>query len=120
VGALVALLALAAVALPSAPAPKPQSALRPTTSPRQLWSITLPDAAPTVPDGPHRAQFQAYCGLCHSPRLVLTQPRLSDKQWSAVVKKMVTAYKAPILLDQEADIVAYLMAIQSAPARGSP
>jgi len=32
-----------------------------------------------------------------------------------VVKKMVNVYKAPIPANQEADIVAYLMAVQTAP-----
>ena len=65
-----------------------------------------------MPPGPNVEQFTAYCRLCHSPRLVLTQPPLTNKQWGAVVKKMVTVYGAPIPPSQEPDIIAYLTAVR--------
>jgi len=70
------------------------------------------DEPPCVPPGPNRAQFTAYCRLCHSPRLVLTQPRLSEKKWAEVIRKMVAVYGAPIPPDQEPAVVAYLMAVR--------
>jgi hypothetical protein len=108
-GALAAVLAVLGATLPSAGRPVPEVDL---VSSGPVHSIALPDAAPHVPDGPNRAQFQAYCRLCHSPRLVLTQPRFSQKQWDAVVKKMVKVYGAPIPPEQEADVVTYLTAVR--------
>jgi hypothetical protein len=76
-----------------------------------VYSIALPDVPLAIPDGPNREQFQALCRLCHSPRLVLTQPRLPEKKWGEVVHKMVAVYGAPIPPEQERDIVAYLTAV---------
>jgi hypothetical protein len=42
---------------------------------------------------------------------------LTEKQWTAVVKKMETVYGAPIPPSQEPDLVAYLMAIRGAEAK---
>jgi len=53
----------------------------------------------------------AYCRLCHSPRLVLTQSRLSEKKWVKVVRKMVAVYGVPIPPDLQPAVVAYLMAV---------
>ena len=72
----------------------------------------LPDAEPPVPPGPNREEFAALCRLCHSPSLVLTQPRFSEKKWSEVVHKMVTVYGAPIPAEQEREIVVYLVSIR--------
>ena len=76
-----------------------------------VHSITLPDAAPVLPEGPNRVQFQAYCRLCHSTRLPLTQPRLSQDKWAAVVSKMVKTYGAPIPPEEEAAVVTYLTTV---------
>jgi hypothetical protein len=99
------------LAVPSAGRP---GSPRPVVAPAggTLYAIELPDDEPPhVPPGPNREQFTAYCRLCHSPRLVLTQPRLSEKKWGEVVRKMVTVYGAPIPPDQERSVVAYLMAV---------
>ena len=78
-------------------------------------SLSLPDAWPAIPDGPNRVQFEALCRLCHSPRLVLTQPRFPEKKWAEVVHKMVVVYGAPIPEDQERAIVTYLTTIRGDP-----
>jgi hypothetical protein len=65
-----------------------------------------------VPLAPNHEQFTALCRLCHSPLLVLTQPRLSEKKWGEVVHKMVAVYGAPIPTQQEKEIVAYLTEIR--------
>jgi hypothetical protein len=78
----------------------------------QIYSIELPyEEPPKVPAGPNVAQFTAYCRLCHSPRIVLTQPRLTEKKWTEVVKKMVVTYGAQIPPEQEPLIVQYLTTI---------
>jgi hypothetical protein len=75
-------------------------------------SIDLPFEEPVVPDGPNRDEFVALCRLCHSTRLSLNQPRFPEKKWAEIVHKMVTVYGAPIPPDQEAPIVAYLVAVR--------
>jgi hypothetical protein len=87
---------------------------------KQVVSIELPfeDPATYVPAGPNVAQFTAYCRLCHSPRLVLTQPRLPEKKWAEVVKKMVVTYGAQIPPDQEPLLVQYLMTVRGPEAAG--
>jgi hypothetical protein len=77
-----------------------------------VYHIDVPMEEPHVPPGPHREEFTAVCRLCHSPRLALGQPVLTEKQWNAVVHKMVAVYQAPLSAEQERHIVAYLMAVQ--------
>jgi hypothetical protein len=64
-----------------------------------------------IPDGPNREQFIALCRLCHSTRLILTQPRFPEKKWAEVVHKMVAVYGAPLLPEEEQSVVAYLTAV---------
>ena len=73
-----------------------------------IVTVDLPLADPVVPPGPHRELFITSCTTCHSPRMVFTQPRLTESQWSASVKKMITTYGAPILPGDEPGIVTYL------------
>ena len=109
---VVGILVVLAAAVPSAVRPgRPSSADRRPPDPL-VHSIALPDAWPAIPDGPNRPQFEALCRLCHSPRLVLTQPCLTEPKWAEVVHKMVAVYGAPIAPEQEREIVAYLTAIQ--------
>jgi hypothetical protein len=110
--ALLAVLAMLVTAVPSASRPGRAAANEGLVGHGPVYTIALPDAPPVVPDGPNRSQFEAYCRLCHSPRLPLTQPRLTQKQWTAVVQKMVKVYRAPIPPEQEPDVVAYLMAVR--------
>jgi len=67
---------------------------------------------PALPPGPHQAEFQAACVICHSARLPLTQPRLSREKWIEVVHKMVVAYGAPLAPEEEVPVVEYILAIQ--------
>ena len=122
--ALLLILALLGVLLPTPGDRSRGAALQPAPSSFRAtaYSITLPDAAPHLPDGPNRELFRAQCQLCHSARLVLTQPRLSEKKWREVVHKMVVVYRAPLLPEQdlapdrvgdlEQAIVAYLVAVR--------
>ena len=73
-------------------------------------SIALPDDTTTLPDGPGVAAVTTNCTACHSPAMILTQPRLTRKAWEGEVEKMAKVYKAPI--DQAAvpQIVDYLVA----------
>jgi hypothetical protein len=73
--------------------------------------IELPVEDTPIPEGPHRDEFRAACMACHSARLVFTQPRLTDGQWSKVVQKMTGKYGAPLTGDDEKRIVQYLHAV---------
>jgi hypothetical protein len=55
------------------------------------------------------------CLACHSADHVLNQPLLSKQTWEEVVRKMVTAYKAPISPDDQKQIVEYLVKTKSVP-----
>jgi hypothetical protein len=50
---------------------------------RTVDAIVMPHDEPDVPPGPHREAFQTSCTVCHSTRLVLTQPPFSEKTWTA-------------------------------------
>ncbi len=82
----------------------------PTTGP--VVRIDLPHEEPELPPGPNREQFRNACTVCHSTRLVLTQPRLPAKKWDEVVHKMVAVYGAPLTRDEEHAIVGYLATMQ--------
>jgi hypothetical protein len=91
---------------------------------RGSWPISLrSDEAPAtaaavvgeidIPPGPHREAFQTNCVICHSPLLPLNQPTVTQKQWTEVVHKMVSAYGAPMTPDDESHVVEYLTAVQA-------
>ncbi len=96
--------ALAAAAAPASPAAAPLAAIRSD-------SIALPDDGEIFDD----ETLDTHCLACHSPAMVLYQPALSRKQWTDVVAKMRTTYKAPIEEDQTQAIIDALMA--KAPSR---
>jgi hypothetical protein len=76
-----------------------------------ITRIELPAEDTPIPAGPHRDEFRAACTVCHSARLVFTQPHLSDGQWSKVVQKMTGKFGAPLSADDEKRIVHYLHAV---------
>lgn len=75
-------------------------------------SITLPDDSITLPPGPNVELATATCLACHSADMITNQPRMTDKQWTANVAKMVKVYKANIDDKDVAPVVAYLVAMQ--------
>ena len=79
-----------------------------------VQTIVLPHEEADLPPGPHRATFVRYCTLCHSTRLVLTQPRFPKAKWEEVVQKMMNAkvFGAPIPAAEKPRIVEYLVAIR--------
>jgi hypothetical protein len=76
-----------------------------------VQTIVLPHDEPELPPGPHQRTFIASCTVCHSTRLVLTQPPLRRQQWVEVVRKMVKTYGAPITPEAETQIVDYLVTL---------
>jgi hypothetical protein len=75
-------------------------------------SIALPHDEPDLPLGPHQRTFVASCTICHSTRLVMTQPPFLRKQWTEVVHKMVKTYGAPLNPETEEEVVDYLTAVR--------
>lgn len=84
-------------------------------TPPALLAYTPPIDEPIPPLGPHREVFQASCTICHSTRLIMTQPQLNEGQWKGVVEKMVKMYGAPLHEEQQRLIVAYLASIGAEP-----
>ena len=73
--------------------------------------ITLPPdhAFGALKPGPGSELTQRSCGLCHSTDYIATQPPGDQKQWDAVVTKMIKVYGAP-LSDTDAKAVAEYLA----------
>jgi hypothetical protein len=74
--------------------------------------IVLPQDEPELPSGPHQRTFAVSCTICHSTRLVMTQPPFPQQQWADVVHKMVKTYGAPITPEAEGQIVDYLTTVR--------
>jgi hypothetical protein len=60
------------------------------------------------PDGAGKAVADAACLQCHSASMALQQ-RLTEKQWTASVEKMMR-WGAAVPADKKADLIAYLVA----------
>ncbi len=63
-----------------------------------------------IPEGPHRAEFESSCLICHSARLPLGQPLFRRDKWAEIVHKMVAVYGAPLTPDDESHVVDYMLA----------
>jgi hypothetical protein len=59
-----------------------------------------------LPPGPGKAEVEAACYACHSADL-LVQQRLTEKQWTATVDKMMR-WGAEVPADKKAEVVTYL------------
>lgn len=71
-------------------------------------SVTLPEDSGVYPEGTGKDAVIENCGACHSPSMILTQPKLTADQWKSTIKKMREVYKAPIDPAAEPAILAYL------------
>ena len=70
-------------------------------------TIALPTETATLPAD----ILTVNCAACHSPEMILTQPKLKPEQWQAEITKMRGAYKASIDEKDDAKIVAALIAL---------
>ena len=84
----------------------------PAAAPSPAQTIVLPHDEAALPAGPHRKAFVTACTVCHSTRLVLTQPPFPRAKWQEIVQKMRKVFGAPIPSDEEPHIVDYLVAIR--------
>ena len=76
-------------------------------------SVGLPEEDSAFPERPGSDAVIANCGACHSPSMILTQPKLTTEQWKATIKKMREVYKAPIDPEAEPAILAYLEGVSA-------
>lgn len=83
-------------------------------------SITLPDDPNDLPEGPGRDAVLENCTACHSPSTLLQQPKVSREKWESIVGKMRKLYKAPVDDAAAAQVVDYMVAIQSDVSRETP
>ena len=98
-------LALAALSACGKPAPKaivftPQS-------------IVLPDAVAVFAETPAGEALTVNCTACHSPEMILNQPKLDATKWQAEIDKMRKVYHAAIPADQDAGLVRALTGLDT-------
>ncbi len=73
--------------------------------------ITLPADEISLP--PAAEIVTINCSACHSPEMILSQPRLDASTWQKEIDKMRTAYHATIDPKDDKALVAALMALQA-------
>jgi cytochrome c1 len=102
--ALCAGLSLAALTTPATkPAPQPKP--RPQATPARPLPL-LGTTFQSLPAGKGKTEVEAACYRCHSADL-LVQQRLTEKQWTAAVEKMMR-WGAVVSESDKAVMIAYL------------
>jgi len=73
-------------------------------------TITMPSDSTyaALAPGGGREVTQRQCVSCHSTDYIVMQPRGGEKQWSAVVTKMIKVFGAPVSDEDAKTIVEYL------------
>lgn len=71
-------------------------------------SVTLPDTEPAFPAGPGVEAVTNNCSACHSPDMILNQPKQTREQWAKSIDKMRKVFKAEIAEADETAILDYL------------
>jgi len=74
-------------------------------------TLTLPADQIAYPAGPGSDVLMTNCTGCHSPEMILNQPKLAADKWQATIDKMRKAYHAPLAPADDARIIAALMAL---------
>jgi hypothetical protein len=74
-------------------------------------SLTLPGDQTAFSPGSAADILIVNCTGCHSPEMILNQPKLAAEKWQATIDKMRKAYHAPIAPTDDAKIVAALLAL---------
>ena len=65
----------------------------------------------SLPQGEGKAEFEMYCGICHSLKYITSQPPFSREVWAAEVHMMVDKYCAPVDSANAEKIISYLVAM---------
>lgn len=74
-------------------------------------TLTLPEEKIAFAAGAQGTLLTVNCTGCHSPEMILNQPRLAADKWQATIDKMRKAYHAPIAPGDDAKIIAALTAL---------
>jgi mono/diheme cytochrome c family protein len=93
------------------------SAQSKSAEPDATWSritVRIPTSAALYPAGSGAAIANSQCLICHSAGMVLSQPSLSQAQWTATINKQRDAYGAPLPADQVTPLAAYLSELTAA------
>jgi cytochrome c5 len=72
----------------------------------------IPTTGQALPPGPNLEVVSNNCQSCHTPGMILTQPKLTQAEWTGEVTKMINVYKAPVEQADVPAIVAYLAALK--------
>ncbi len=75
----------------------------------------IPATGRAFPPGPNLEAMNTNCMSCHTPGMILTQPKLTAAEWTGEVNKMIGVYKAPVEGADVPAIVAYLVAMKPEP-----
>lgn len=73
--------------------------------------LTLPAENVAFAAGPGGDMLVANCTGCHSPEMILNQPKMAADKWQATIDKMRKAYHAPVAPADDAKIIAALLAL---------
>ena len=71
----------------------------------------IPTEGRAFPPGPQLDAMNNNCMSCHTPGMILNQPKLSRAEWTGEVTKMINVYKAPVDAADVPAIVEYLAAL---------
>ena len=83
-------------------------------------NVELPVSSAVFPAGKGSEIANAYCLICHSAGMVLRQPALTVDEWQAEIRKMQSAFGAPIPADQVDALARYLGAINGRKGDAKP
>ena len=75
----------------------------------------IPTEGRAFPPGPNLEAVNNNCMSCHTPGMILNQPKLTTAEWTGEVNKMIHTYKAPVAEADVPAIVAYLAALRIGP-----
>jgi mono/diheme cytochrome c family protein len=75
----------------------------------------LPTDGRAFPAGPGADLMAGNCTACHTPGMILTQPALTQAEWTGEVTKMIKVYKAPVADADVPGIVGYLASLKVGP-----
>lgn len=91
------------------------------SEPAPKWvkvSVELPVSQVSFPPGNGSVIANAYCLICHSAGMVLSQPPLTKDEWTGEINKMRNAFGAPLPADQVEALAEYLGSINGLDSSG--
>jgi mono/diheme cytochrome c family protein len=83
-------------------------------------NVELPVSSVVFPPGKGSEIANAYCLMCHSAGMVLRQPALTVNEWQTEIRKMQSAFGAPIPADQVDALARYLEGINGRKSDSKP